>query len=248
MTTSSIQQMILLVSVCLAHLTCRAQAPLQVTVTAVFGSPVPDDGLHRLVVRWYDDPFTTAPLWEESVVAEIIAGRSEIVLGRTVVLADTMLRGGRAFIGLTLESESERKPRQEIIPLTSALHAGYADVAARLDPRATGLVTSLNELSGPVSLRGSNGIRVQRDGTTLTISTAPLAPERGSIAGDGLATTYRVRPSTVLTPTARVTFRSVSPTTTLAVQLDIDTGSNELIFTVSAPLLPDERIEWSITP
>lgn len=248
MTTSSILQMILLVSLCLTHLTCRAQVPPQVHVTAVFGSPLPNDGLHRLVVRWYDDAFSAAALWEEAVVAEIIAGRTEIVLGRTVPLTDTMLRGGRAFIGLTLESENERKPRQEIIPLTSALHASYADVAARLDPRATGLVTSLNELSGPVSLRGSEGIRVQRDGTTLKISASPQSVERGSIGGDGRSAEYRLRPSTVLTSTSRVTFRSISPTTTLPVQLEIDTASNTLIFMVSAPLLQNERIEWAITP
>lgn len=248
MTTSSTLQIIFLVCLCLMHNPCRAQPHLQVGVTAIFGSPLPDDGVHRIVVRWYDDAFGAAALWEEPVIAEITAGRSELVLGRTVPIADTMLRGGRAFIGLTLEGESERRPRQEIIPLTAALHASYADMAARLDPRATGLVTSINELSGPVSLAGAEGIRIQRNGTTLTISASQSPVERGTVSGDGRSATYRVRPLTALTAGSRITFRSVSPTTTLAVQLEIDPASNELIFTASAPLLKDERIEWSFAP
>jgi len=248
MTTSSTFQLIVLVGLCMVRLPCHGQAPLQVGVTAVFGSPLPDDGVHRLVVRWYNDPFSSTAIWEEQVMTEIIAGRGEIVLGRTVPISDTMLRGGRVFIGLTLDGEGERMPRQEVIPRTAALHASYADMAARLDPRATGLVTSLNELSGPVSLTGTGGIQVQRSGTTLTISSSPAAIERGTVHGDGQSAIYKVRPLTVLTASTRVLFRSVSPTTTIHVQLDIDTVSSELIFMTSAALLRDERIEWSITP
>lgn len=248
MKTSSTLQMIILACLCLASIRCRAQAPLQVGVTAVFGSPLPDDGIHRLVVRWYDDAFSSATLWEETVLAEITAGRCELVLGRTVPITDTMLRGGRAFIGLTLDGESERRPRQEIIPQTAALHASYADMAARLDPRATGFVTSINELSGPVSLMGIDGIRIQRNGTALIISTSVEPAERGTITGDGRSANYRVRPSTTLTSSTRVTCRSVSPTTTIPVQLEIDTATNELVFMAAAPLMTDERIEWSLAP
>lgn len=249
MTTSSTYQILLLaVFSCSMLGPCRAQPSRQVAITAVFGSPLPSDGLHRIRVRWYDDALASAHLWEETVDCELTAGRGELLLGRTVPITDTMLRGGRAFVGLTVEGESERRPRTEIVPQATALHASYADVAARLDPNATGLVTSLNELSGPVSLTGSNGITVQRSGTTLTISTARAQSERGSIQGDGRSATYRVRPQAILTAETRVLCRFISPTTTITGQTEIDLKVNELVFTTSAPMLPDERIEWTITP
>lgn len=225
-----------------------AQPLRQVSIVAVFGSPLPDDGPHRITVRWYNDPFQSTPLWQEDVDADIVGGRCELVLGATVPLPDTVLRGNRVFMGYSVDGEAERRPRLELYATGMSLHAGYADMAARLDPRATGLVTSLNELSGPVSLVGSDGITVVRQGTTLVVSASTTASEKGRISGNGIASEYRVKPGRKLLPNDRVTFRTTSPTTTLLTQLIIDTTSNELVFRVSAPLLQEECIDWTIDP
>lgn len=247
MSSSCILRNVLLVTIAW-QCQVRAQPLRQVSITAVFGSPLPDDGLHRITVRWYDDPFLPAPLWQEDVDATIIGGRCELVLGATVPLPDTVIRGNRVFIGYSVDGEVERRPRIELYATGMSLHAGYADMAARLDPRATGLVTSLNELSGPVSLIGTDGISVIRQGTTLVVSPSTTNAERGRVSGDGIASEYRVKPARTISANDRVTFRTISPTTTLLTQLIIDTASNELVFRVSAPLLPEESIDWSIEP
>ncbi|MBU3678332.1 MAG: hypothetical protein FGM32_01830 [Candidatus Kapabacteria bacterium] len=225
-----------------------AQPLRQVSIAAVFGSPLPDDGSHRISVRWYNDPFQSTPLWQEDVDADIVGGRCELVLGGTVPLPDTVLRGNRIFVGYAVDGEAERRPRIELYATGVSLHAGYADMAARLDPRATGLVTSLNELSGPVSLVGTDGVSVVRKGSTLVVSAPTSSAEKGRVIGNGVASEYRVRPARKLLSDARVTFHTISPTTTLLTQLIIDTTLNELVFRVSAPLLPEECIDWSIDP
>lgn len=247
MSSSCILRFVLLVTIAW-HYQAGAQPLRQVSVTAVFGSPLPDDGPHRISVRWYVDPFLPAPLWQEEIEADIVGGRCELVLGVTVPLPDTILRVNRIFIGYSVDGEAERRPRSELYATGMSLHAGYADMASRLDPRATGLVTSLNELSGPVTLVGVDGISVVRQGTTLVVLPTATSPERGRVSGDGTASEYRVRPARQLSANDRVTFRTLSPTTTLLTQLTIETASNELIFRVSAPLLPEECIEWSIDP
>lgn len=247
MSSSCILRIVLLVTVAWQS-QVFAQPLRQVSVTAVFGSPLPDDGPHRITVRWYDDPFLPIPLWQEDVDADIVGGRSELVLGATVPLPDTILRSNRVFIGYSVDGEAERRPRIELYATGMSLHAGYADMAARLDPRATGLVTSLNEVSGPVTLVGGDGITVIRQGTTLVVSPSAIGTEKGRISGDGTATEYRVKPNRKLSTNDRVTFRTISPTTTLLTQLIIDTASNELVFRVSAPLLAEESIDWSIDP
>lgn len=225
-----------------------AQLPRSMSVPIVFGSPLPDDGLHTVLVRWYADAAGGLPLWQESLTAMISSGRCDLILGSVTPLPDTLLRSVPTYLGYRLDNEPERMPRMMIVPVASALTAAYAEVAARLDPRASGLVTSINELAGPVSIIGTGGVSIQRQGAALMISSAVVPIESGSIRGDGRSSIYRVRPTTPLQPSQHVTFEVRSPTTHLLGQVRIDDNTNELVFSVSAPLLSDEEIHWSIIP
>lgn len=223
-----------------------AQIPRTLSVQLVFGSPLPDDGVHPVHVRWYSDPLDGAVLWQESVIADIRQGQCQVVLGRSSAIPDTLLRNGQIYLGYNLDAESERQPRIAIVPSAMSLSSAYAEMAARLDPRATGLVTSINELAGPVSLIAGNGVQITRNGSTLEISSLPPATESGMIPGDGLTNVYRVRPRIPLRLDQHVTFDVRSPTTILFATVKIDVQANELVFSVSAILLQDEYISWSI--
>ena len=214
----------------------------------VFGSPLPDDGLQLVHLRLYEEAMGGTAIWQESVMATIRDGSCQVVLGGSTPLADTVMRAGRFYLGYHLQGEAERMPRMLVLPVASALTAAYAEVAARLDPRATGLVTSINELAGPVSLIGTGSIRIARQGSTLSVSSTHEPIEKGTIRGDGTSCVYRVRPNTQLSGSPRVTFDVRSPTTILLASMKIDVPTNELVFSVSAPLLAEESIVWSISP
>ncbi len=248
MTTSSLSTLACIAILLATPPSLTAQLPRSMSVPVVFGSPLPDDGLHTVLVRWYADAAGGLPLWQESLTTQIISGRCDLILGSTTPLPDTLLRSTPTYLGYSLDNEPERLPRTMIVPVASALTAAYAEVAARLDPRASGLVTSINELAGPVSIIGTGGVSIRRQGSALMITSATVAIESGSIRGDGRSSTYRVRPTTTLQSSRNVTFDVHSPTTHLLGQVRIDHDTNELVFSVSAPLLSDEEIHWSIIP
>jgi hypothetical protein len=248
MTTSCLSILAGIAIVLAAPLPLAAQLPRSMSVPIVFGSPLPDDGLHTVLVRWYADASGGLPLWQESLTSQIISGRCDLILGSVTPLPDTLLRSSPTYLGYSIDNEPERLPRVMILPVASALTAAYAEVAARLDPRASGLVTSINELAGPVSIIGTGGVSIQRQGAALMISSSTVAIESGRIRGDGRSSTYRVRPTSTLQSSQHVTFHVHSPTTHLLGQVRIDYNSNELVFSVSAPLLSEEEIYWSIIP
>ncbi|MBU3700388.1 MAG: hypothetical protein FGM33_10345 [Candidatus Kapabacteria bacterium] len=248
MTSSCLSILACVATLLATPLSLSAQLPRSISVRIVFGSPLPDDGVHLIHVRWFDDAMGGTARWQESILASILEGSCEVVLGNSTMLPDTLLRGGRVFLGYNLDGEAERLPRMQLLPVATAQTSAYAEMAARLDPRATGLVTSINEVAGPVSMVGANGVRIARQGSMLIISSMHEPLESGIIQGDGTSSTYRVRPNTALSASSRVTFEVRSPTTILVGSMNIDAASNELVFSVSAPMLSDESIFWSISP
>lgn len=227
-------------------ITAFAQPPRSATVSLQLSSPVPDDGLHSILVRWYTSPLGDAAVWQESLVAEVTAGRLVLELGTIDPIPDTVLRSNRVFLGISIDAEAERVPREEIRPSIHTLRSSYADMAARLDPSATGIVTSINELSGPITIAGENGIEIRRVGTRFIVSRSGTPTEQGMIQGDGKSFRFRARTSRRIKHPSNVTFYVTSPSTTLVAAVRIESSGTELVFDVSAPLLADESIIWMI--
>lgn len=247
MTTSSIRSSFCLLFVALATIgTAVAQPPRAATVTVLLASPIPDDGLHSIHVRWYTSPIGGLPIWQESLVAEVNSGHLALHLGTIDPLPDTVVRSSRVFLGISLDGEAERVPREEILPSIHALRSSYADMAARLDPNATGIVTSINELSGPITIVGERGIDIRRVGSRFIVSRARTPSEQGVIHGDGTSFRFRVQTSAAVQHPSNVTFYVTSPSTTLTATVRIESPGNALVFDVSAPLLADEAIIWMI--
>jgi hypothetical protein len=247
MTTSSIRSCSYLLFVALATIgTAVAQPPRAATVSLLLASPIPDDGPHSIHVRWYTSPIGGRPIWQESLVAEVNSGRLALHLGSIDPLPDTVVRSSRVYLGISIDGEAERVPREEILPFIHALRSNYADMAARLDPNATGIVTSINELSGPITIAGENGVDIRRVGSRFIVSRAQTAREQGVIRGDGTSFRFRIQTSAAVQHPSNVTFYVTSPSTTLTATVRIEAPGNALVFDVSAPLLADEAIIWMI--
>jgi len=198
------------------------------------------------VVRWYAVAVGGVPLAVEELRVTLVGGICTVVLGATSPLPMATIRNGKAFLGISVDGALERTPKTELVPTAFTQNAAIADVARALSPEVTGLVTSLNEIAGSISLLGESGVRVRRDGNILRIGRTTDVVERGQIIGDNKTFIFRYRPTMIVSDPSAVTFRVVADTTTIAVTLAINTTNNEMIFRTSAPLLATETLEWEI--
>ncbi|MCU0330802.1 MAG: hypothetical protein MUC47_07465, partial [Candidatus Kapabacteria bacterium] len=130
-------------------------------------------------------------------------------------------------------------------PTFTALAAHVADVADRLSSGASGVVTSINEQSGPIWFRGENGITVRKDSTTFTIAGVGGGQHlSGVIMGSGSADYDIELPALPLHPHDVVVSIESPNTTILAHVVAILPMLPGIRIRASAYVLPEERIHW----
>lgn len=241
---------IILVCVCGAT-RVAAQTPTMlrhVTRLAVQGTPL--DGAHRVTVRWYDAPSGGSPVLTEVHDVNAVLGVVELRLGETVGLADTLLRRGSAWLGYTVDNETEDPVRERLLGAPYARMAERAAVAERLAQEITGVVTSVNEIAGAVRIEGDSSIDVRREGSVLHLRgrAQHASLEHGVLQGTNDAWRFRLRLATPLDRVVGVTLHVESNTEQVigASVVERDTVSNEIVIATTTVLRTDERLHWTI--
>lgn len=138
------------------------------------GEPVHEQTV-RIEVALYDAASSGSRVWpedgSESHIVEVINGVFEIAIGEFAPLEPSHL-AARRWVGISVNGEPELAPRIELTAAPYAIRAGVADMALALPP-GRGVVRSINNLTGLVSLTAGDNVAIMTDETTnaITIST-----------------------------------------------------------------------------
>ncbi|MFN4984770.1 MAG: hypothetical protein ACK5GI_01325 [Ignavibacteria bacterium] len=223
----------------------QAQMPSVVSVPIAIDSPDLRDGDFDVTIRWYDDALQGMLYGAERTTISITQGRSTIVLGNASPLPQALLESGRAWITVQFTGYAEPNERYVINPAAFSQVAGFAMVAASIDPRATGIVTSLNELAGAIELASGSGISIERSGNTLVINQRDNV-EEGIVRGDGINWTYRVQLSNPKMNGMPLTCGIESDTDIAYVSAQYDPATQTYLLMSSAILTTSEIIRWHV--
>ncbi|MBK9183489.1 MAG: hypothetical protein IPM83_10290 [Ignavibacteria bacterium] len=223
-----------------------AQIAATVEVRLSLGDAQTPDGPHAITVQWYDVPSGGTSLAQEDLTVDLSNGEATLILGTTSPLPLNAFDRGAVFLGISVDGSPERSPRTPLLPQAFARASAFAEVAERLSPNVTGIVTSINEVAGNVKLVGGDGVRITRNGSIIMVERDSAIAEQGVITGTGTEYTFRIQPKTTLRSEHDVTFRVSAGTTTIQAGCTIDTTTNTMVFVTSAPLLNTEQILWEI--
>ena len=167
-----------------------AQVPRTISyqgmLTDASGKPVPD-GNKNLTVSLYADASGGSPLYSETQSVTVTKGIYTMIIGSATPIPPTLSFDNAYFLGVAIEGGTELAPRTALTSAPYALHAALADGASS---NAVGIVRSLNNLSGALTLQGSGGTTITSNGHTLTISSSGSAGGgiQGIQSGDGTLT------------------------------------------------------------
>jgi hypothetical protein len=204
------------------------------------------DGWYTITLRFYDNIGATQPLATEAVPGRFLGGRCILVAGLSVELPPEFLENTTSAIGYALDGADERVPRLSLPAQGYAVLASRARIADALSPTFTGLVTSINELAGPITLSAGSGIDIDRAGSTLVIQQKRQLLAHGQVRSDSCDHVFRINPGIAISDRMRVTAQLVNSTTHITVATAIDVTNGILIITTAAPLLPTETILWEL--
>ncbi|PLX29098.1 MAG: hypothetical protein C0600_09030, partial [Ignavibacteria bacterium] len=170
---------ILLVAFCIYP--ADAQIPrtfsYQGVLTDAAGTAVAD-GSYMLMFRLYEGPTTSADIWYESQSVAVKDGIFNVQIGSVQPLGIPFDKP--YYLGISIDGGSELTPRTELTASPYAFVAMRAETASALAPGASGVVTSVNTLSGEITLEGGGGTTVTRNGNKITISST------GGTGGTGI--------------------------------------------------------------
>ena len=126
------------------------------------------DGQHNIQVKLYDALNAISPIYTENQTAIVfVKGIFNVMIGSVTPIPGTVAFDKGYFLGVSVDAGTEMTPRTALSPAPYAIHASVADA---LDPGATGVVTSVNNQSGAVTVQAGTGAVVTNNGATITIS------------------------------------------------------------------------------
>lgn len=204
------------------------------------------DGWYTITLRFYDNIGAQQPLVTEVVPGRFFGGRCMLVAGLSVELPPDLLESTTGVIGYALDGADERVTRLSLPAQAYTVLASRARIADALSPTFTGLVTSINELAGPITLSAGSGITIDRAGSTLLIHQRSQVLARGAVQSDSSNHVFRINPGITITDRMRVTAQLVNSTTHITITTAIDASNGWIIITTAAPLLPTEMILWEL--
>jgi hypothetical protein len=150
-----------------------AQIPREISYQGIVidgsGNPI-RDGLHTLEVSFYDQPFGGTVLHGETFSTDFKTGIFNVILGSQIPFPNSLQFDKRYYLGVSVDGGVEMAPRTPLTAAPYAIRAGSADVAKSVSTDARGVVTSLNELDGPVRIVGDTTIRVSQNGQVISLS------------------------------------------------------------------------------
>ena len=156
------------------------------------GSPL-SDGPHDFTMAFYTSSTGGAPVYEQKVAAEVVGGLFSLLIGP---IPESVEFGREYWLGVKIDEGNELAPRTSLTASPYALNASRATTAGRagrsdtaavaeaLSATATGVVRSVNGLSGQVVLQGGGGTRLSVNGNVVTI-TSDTGTTGGGGNGDG---------------------------------------------------------------
>lgn len=151
-------------------------------------------GEHRVIFRLYDSPDGTLVLWEEVKLLTFLQGAYRATLGNQVSLPAELFLIGDLYLGVTVDGDSEMKPRT---PISSVPFARVAEVAQGLSvdaavPRLVieGVGEVINQSGqwvGPAAQAGGQGPKGDKGEKGDQGSVGPTGPagSTGSIGQAG---------------------------------------------------------------
>jgi hypothetical protein len=233
----------------LTAVTAVAQSPLVISYQAYCqDGDRPVMGVHDVHIAWYDRGYGGQPVHRETHRVTIEKGLINLSLGSVAGLPTALIHAGEAWIGMSIDDGVEFEPRTRLVTVPYAMIADTARVAGSLAPNVTGLVTSLNEIAGPVWITSDSTIAIRRTDNVLTFSsrTDTGICEQGSINGDGRRHRFEITPLTPITPSVRmhaVVLTSGDETIPCAVS-NIDPARNSVTVTTAVTLQSTETLMW----
>ncbi|HEY6171088.1 MAG TPA: hypothetical protein VIX80_02400, partial [Candidatus Kapabacteria bacterium] len=128
------------------------------------------DGNHSLTIKLYESASGGAAIYEESQSTAIVKGLFNVIIGSVTPIPTSLAFDKAYYMGVAVNGSAELVPRSAISAAPYALYASVAGTANSLAPGATGVVTSLNEKSGAVTLQGGGGTTITSLGNVITVS------------------------------------------------------------------------------
>ena len=149
----------------------HAQVPRTIGFQGVLGDGTGAalaDGAYSVTFRLYDQSTGGSPLWTETQTLPVRDGVFDARLGAQTPLTAAFDRA--YWLGLSVDGGAELVPRTTLASVPYAFHALQADVATALSAAATGVVQSVNDADGAITLVGGGTTTVTRSGKTITIA------------------------------------------------------------------------------
>ncbi len=163
----------LVIMLALAATALRAQGvPRTISYQGVLtdaGGQLYPDGSVTLTLALYTSATGGTPIYSEDHTVTVVNGIFNAIIGSVTPLPESLRFDRAYFLGVSVDGGAELTPRTALTAVPYALHAAVADVAEGLAPTVTGVVTSVNGISGSVNLRGAGSTLVSTSGDTVTI-------------------------------------------------------------------------------
>ncbi|MFN8368886.1 MAG: hypothetical protein U0Y96_16735 [Candidatus Kapaibacterium sp.] len=134
-------------------------------------STVSITGVQQITVALYTTPSSTTPLFQETHNVDVVNGAFTILIGSVKQLPSGISFNNNYYVGIRVNNSEELSPRTMLTPSPNSLYAenaGTAEVAKSLSPDAK-VVQSVNNATGNISIKGSDGISVTQTGNEITI-------------------------------------------------------------------------------
>jgi hypothetical protein len=128
------------------------------------------DGNHSLTIKLYESASGGSAVYEESQTTAIVKGLFNVIIGSVTPVPASLAFDKAYYMGVAVDGGAELVPRSAITAAPYAMYASVAGTANSLAPGVTGVVTSLNEKSGAVTLQGGGATTVTSLGNVITIS------------------------------------------------------------------------------
>jgi len=177
------------------------------------------NGKHTLEVRLYDSIVSGKLLFFETHEVELTDGLFSIQIGSVNNFPPSLTFESPYFLAVRVDNSIEL-PRTQFTSVPYALNAAHANIADELSSSARGVVTSINEVSGPVRIKGDSLTAITQNGNEITIR----------------ATASKIKDITSVDPAINV-INSTGPSVSLGIQDGGITGNKIANGTVSSTKL-----------
>ncbi len=156
--------------------TATAQIPRQISYQGLLitsnGVPI-SDGQHVLKITIYDAVTGGNSLFSESIPTTTNHGLFDVIIGASSGIPFSLDFSIQYFIGVEVDGGPEMSPRTPFTSVPYSLRAQIAEQAKSVSPDAQGIVTSINEVDGPIRIIGDSTTSVLQNGRVITISANP---------------------------------------------------------------------------